>query len=85
GPDVEEIMASTYEQTLKEGRAQGRAQGRVQGVAEGLAAALRTVLGSRFGNLDGAVVARIAQAAVEDLERWLRRAATVERIEDVFA
>ncbi|MGA1523887.1 MAG: Rpn family recombination-promoting nuclease/putative transposase [Planctomycetota bacterium] len=85
GPDVEEIMASTYEQTLNEGRAQGRAQGRVQGVAEGLAAALRTVLGSRFGNLDGAVVARIAQAAVEDLERWLRRAATVERIEDVFA
>ncbi|MGA0058246.1 MAG: cytosolic protein, partial [Planctomycetota bacterium] len=77
GPDVEEIMASTYEQTLNEGRAQGRAQG--------LAAALRTVLRSRFGSLGGDVVTRIDQAAVADLERWLERAATAGRVDDVFA
>ncbi|MGA1522435.1 MAG: Rpn family recombination-promoting nuclease/putative transposase [Planctomycetota bacterium] len=73
GPDVEEIMASTYEQTLNEGRAQG------------LAAALRTVLRSRFGSLGGDVVTRIDQAAVADLERWLERAATAGRVDDVFA
>jgi predicted transposase YdaD len=81
GPDVEEIMASTYEQTLNEGRAQGREQGR----AEGLSAALRTVLGSRFGDLDGALDAQIERAAIGDLERWLQRAATAKRLEDVFA
>lgn len=76
GPDVEEIMLSTYQQTLNEGHALG--------LAKGLAQALQKVLTCRFGQPDEKTVARIEAASIEQLDQWLERAATAERAELVF-
>lgn len=72
GSDLEEIMYSTYDQTIDEGRTLG------------LAAALQTVLVSRFGPLDADIVRRIEAASIADLEKWLERVAAVPTPAAVF-
>lgn len=87
--ELEEMMASgTYEyqsdfarKYFKAGQAEGEARGEARGRAEGVLA----VLGVRGLSVSAEQRARILESNdPESLERWLRRAATVETVDDLF-
>ncbi|MFG1851753.1 hypothetical protein ACGFJT_07930 [Actinomadura geliboluensis] len=66
-------------------RAKGRAEGRVEGRAEGEAKALLVVLEGRGIAVPNEVRKRVLGCTDSDqLERWLKRAAVVERAEDLL-
>ena len=68
-----------------EGEAKGKAEGRAEGEAAGKAQAALTVLEARGIAASDAVAARVrACRDLAELDRWVRRAATVARAEDVF-
>ena len=68
-----------------EGRAEGEAKGKAEGRAEGEAEALLTMLEARGLAASDAIAARVrACRDLAELDRWVRRAATVARAEDVF-
>lgn len=61
-----------------------KAEGRVEGKAEGEAGALLTILDARHIQIPDAVRADIlACTDIAQLEAWIRRAATAEKIQDV--
>lgn len=65
---------------------QGRAEGRVEGRAEGEAAAVLTVLNARGIAVPEDAHARITECKdLDQLDTWIRRAATADTIDDLFA
>ena len=60
-------------------------RGRERGVQEGLRASVATLLVQRFGPLDNATHALIAQTAAPRLERALARVLTAPPVAAVFA
>ncbi|MEV4670701.1 MULTISPECIES: hypothetical protein [Actinomadura] len=69
----------------KKHRAEGRVEGRVEGRAEGEAKALLVVLEGRGIAVPNEVRKRVMGCTDSDqLERWLKRAAVVERAEDLL-
>jgi predicted transposase YdaD len=68
-----------------EGRAEGKAEGRAEGKAEGEAAAVLEVLDARGFDVPDDVRARIAACSdVRQLKMWIRRAATVRMLDELF-
>ncbi|MWA06849.1 hypothetical protein F8568_042205 [Actinomadura sp. LD22] len=68
-----------------EGRAEGRTEGRAEGRTEGRAEALLLLLEARNLNASGSVIKRILLCKdTEMLEKWIRRAALIEKVEDLF-
>jgi len=87
---LEELMTTgTYEYQSDFVRRyvfQGRAEGREEGRAEGQAEALLDFLDARGIAVPDDVRRRIAECTDSDqLHIWIRRAATVEKIDDLFA
>jgi flagellar biosynthesis/type III secretory pathway protein FliH len=77
----EEVRA----EVLAEGLAEGRAEGRAQGLASGEARAVLLVLETRKVELSDAARARISDCTdLDQLERWLRRAAVVDSAAELF-
>jgi len=71
---------------LAEGRAEARADGRTEGQTAALADAVLAVLDARGLRITKAARERVrACADAGVLERWVRRAAVVERAADLFA
>lgn len=69
-----------------EGRAEGRREGRAEGRLESGARALLTVLDVRGIQVSDEAYTRIANCGdLTQLERWLRRAVTVDRVDELFA
>ncbi len=67
------------------GRAEGKAEGRAEGKAEGKAEAILTVLEARGFAIPAALADRIrACTDPEQIDRWLRRAATVSSADEVL-
>jgi hypothetical protein len=65
---------------------QGRAEGEAKGEAKGEARALLSMLDARGIDVPGDARARITECAdIDQLDTWVRRAATVESIADLFA
>lgn len=64
-PEVEESVMNLAEKL----RAEGRQEGREEGMRDGLVRLLRL----RFGEVDGATLARIRDADLPTLEHWLDR------------
>jgi len=79
-----EGLAAGEAQGIAEGRTAGRTEGRTEGRIGGEAQALLTVLGARFVLSDDHVLRVLGCTELEMLDLWLLRAATVEKIEDVF-
>lgn len=81
---LETLMTTTYEYQSDFARkyvSQGRAEGR----AEGEAAALLTVLAARGVDVPDEARARItACTELDQLETWIRRAATADSVADLF-
>ncbi|MGA0061123.1 MAG: Rpn family recombination-promoting nuclease/putative transposase [Planctomycetota bacterium] len=73
GPDMEEMMISTYDQVLQEGHARGFAE------------ALREQIRARFGLIREDLEARIQAATPEELRRFVIRAVSARSLDEVFA
>ncbi len=87
--DEEAARAAGMAEGLAEGVAQGLAEGVAQGVAQGevsgQAAALLMVLDARGLAIPDQARTRITGCTdVAELQRWVRRAATADRVEDLF-
>jgi hypothetical protein len=95
-PTFEESMASAEQQLIErgfekgiaegieKGIAEGIEKGIEKGIAEGLKRSLTALLRARFGDLDAAAEARLAQATTEDLDRWTERVLVAQRVDDIF-
>lgn len=78
-------LSSTLNESYRSGAEQGRAEGMSEGLAEGLADSIVAVVEAR-GLADPATI-RDRIGSTSDLDRlraWLTRAATADRLEDVF-
>ncbi len=90
-PEKERFMTGA-QQCIAEGRQLGRDEGRLEGRLEGRAEGTHLALASavcrlatrRFGDLPPAIEAQIRAASTDDLERWLDRLLTAERLSDLF-
>ena len=79
--DLEAVLAAGR----AEGRSEGRTEGRTEGRAEGLGAAVIAVLEARGIRITKVARERIAHCTdAAQLERWVRRAAVVAKIADLF-
>jgi hypothetical protein len=73
-------------QGLEKGLARGREEGREEGVSKGEARALLTFLRARGVAVDARSERRIASCTnPRQLERWVKRAATVAHVRELFA
>ncbi|HLV59100.1 MAG TPA: hypothetical protein VKY81_09575 [Natronosporangium sp.] len=85
---LEKLMTTTYEYQsdfVRKYVHQGRAEGRVEGRVEGEVAALFAVLSARGIDVPDDARARISACTDPDqLEAWIRRAATAESVADLF-
>ena len=67
------------------GRVEGEAKGKAEGEAKGKADAVLTVLEARGLAVTAAIAARVRSCGdLAELDRWVRRAATVARADDLF-
>jgi hypothetical protein len=75
--DVGEAFVSYAEQLRREGREEGAREALLRG--------LTLVLRARFGMFSPEIEARLAEASVAELERWLVRASTVSSGSELWA
>lgn len=97
GPESEQLVKTTYDRLVEEGRvkglaegrakgqAEGRAEGQAEGRAEGRAAILLKLLHARFGDLQAEVTDRVRNASVEQLDLWAVAVLEAQTLEEVFA
>jgi hypothetical protein len=78
--NLEEPMATIEEQLIQKGVQRGLEQGRT----EALRSAVRRLLQAKFGALDADVERRVEEAALDELDIWIERIVTAERIEDAL-
>jgi hypothetical protein len=83
------MSTGTYEFTSKYARSyfnRGKAQGKAEGKAEGRAEDVLVVLAARGLDVSDHARARISGCSdFDQLDTWVRRAATAESIDDLFA
>jgi hypothetical protein len=73
------------EAVLLEGRVEGRVEGRAEGRAEGLAAAVIAVLEARQIRITKAARERIERCTdMAQFDRWVRRAAVIQKMAELF-
>lgn len=79
-------VAQGREEGLQEGRQAGRQEGLQEGLCRGERVALLEVLDARGLKVDAAARQRIlACTQPSQLKRWLRRAVTVQSVQELFA
>jgi len=69
---------------MEQGRAEGEALGIAKGRAEGEIRSLMLLLELKFGTVPDEVRERVANANLEQLERWLKRVIPAENLGAVF-
>jgi hypothetical protein len=75
-PSFEEAMASAEQHFIEKGIERG--------IEEGIKLTWTRILRARFGAIDAAAEARIAQATSNELDLWTERVLVAQRIDDVF-
>ena len=81
---LEQLKERCRQQGFEEGREQGFEEGRLHGLEQGQRSALLSVLEARFAPIPQWVRDRIQHATTEQLDAWIRRAATAASLERVF-
>ena len=85
---LQRMMQRVREEALEEGERRGLERGLREGERRGQQRALRSalvgVLEARFGAVPEWARERIDAASAEELDCWVRRAATAESVEAVF-
>lgn len=82
---LKSLYAEAIAKGLAKGLANGRAQGQAEGRAEGKAEALSRLINRRFGSCPAEVVALIAKASPDQIDRWLDLVIDADSIADLFA
>ena len=81
-PATERVMTTAAEQLIQEGVRRGEARGKAEGKAEDVLA----VLEARRLSVTADERARILDSKdIAELDRWLRKAVTVERVAELFS
>jgi flagellar biosynthesis/type III secretory pathway protein FliH len=70
---------------IEQGIAQGIEQGTARGARANAESLLLRLLAARFGTVDDAIRARLADASTEQLNAWAERVLTAGAVDDVFA
>ena len=84
-PSTEALTMTIAEQLRAEGETKGKAEGLAQGKIQGKIESILLVLGGRDLQVSADHRVRIEQCTdVDTLDHWLRRAATVGQVEDLF-
>ena len=76
----QQLMAKGEKLGLQKGLRKGRQEGRQEGRRE----VLQRLLARRFGPLPADAAARLAAAAVDELDRWLDRLLGATTLDEVF-
>ena len=61
-----------------------RQEGLQQGLQQGEATVLRRLLARRFGSLPPWAEERLAQASLQELERWADRVLEAQQLDEIF-
>jgi len=86
GPETKDIIVTTGQQLIEQGRQQGLEQGRQQGRQQGIQALLLRQMRQRFGDeVDTHVEQRIGTASVEQIETWSMRVLSAATLAELFA
>jgi predicted transposase YdaD len=87
--DIDSTTERTYmtvaERLKREGMREGKREGKREGQREGRSSMLLTQLEVRFGRLSAAVLARLAKATVDELDRWARAVLTAKTLDEALA
>jgi hypothetical protein len=84
-PFAREHFGRGKNEGLAEGLSKGKAEGRAEGRAQGEAEALLLMLDARGLHAPDSVRERITRCHDTDvLERWIRRAAVIDKVDDLF-
>ena len=83
------VFSRVIRKSLREGRVKGRAEGLAEGLEKGLEKgqirSLVSVIEAKFGSpLTPAALRRISAGSAADLDRWLVRVLTADRVGDIF-
>jgi len=89
---MEDFMGTAAQMVMEQGRVEGRAEGealgiakgRAEGRAEGEIRSLMLLLELKFGTVPDEARERIANATLEQLDRWLKRVLEAENLGAVF-
>ncbi|WP_144446086.1 hypothetical protein [Halorhodospira halophila] len=82
---AEELTMTVAEEWIQRGRQQGWQEGRQEGLQEAETRALLQQIELKFGQATKeAHRQRVEQGTPEELERWLRRIITANRVDDLF-
>ena len=73
-----------YAMSLRVGREEALAEGHHSGVVEGSANTLLKQLGIKFGELPPAVVARVREGSIAELDAWAERVLFKDSLADVL-
>lgn len=80
-----ELIGRPFREGRAEGREKGRAEGREKGQVEGRAQAILDVLEARGISVPDGTRERITTSSdLDELGLWVRRAATLDRVEELF-
>ncbi|WP_285259541.1 DUF4351 domain-containing protein [Halopseudomonas bauzanensis] len=83
-PQENSKMVGLTERLLNEGLEKGMQQGMQKGRQEGEASVLARLLTRRFGPLDAAILQRLQQADLVELERWTDNILDARTLDEVF-
>ena len=69
---------------IAEGEIKGELKGELKGKQEGEVLSLQRLLSKRFGAIPANITRLIANAPVEDIERWFDLAIDAQQLADIF-
>ncbi|MBM3203247.1 DUF4351 domain-containing protein, partial [Candidatus Woesearchaeota archaeon] len=75
---------SMYNSSYGGGFMEGREKGLVEGMERGKALVIEQLLTHRFGPLPDAIIARIRQAGMAELDDWTLKCLTVASLAELF-
>jgi hypothetical protein len=81
--DLQELNVMLSDK-LEEWALEYKAEGKAVGVQEGELLLLQKLLTKRFGSIPTHITAQIANATLQDIERWFDRAIDASQLSDVF-
>ncbi len=83
-PQTADIVMSTGQRLIQQGRREGRAEGKAEGHIQGQRAVLIRQLTTRFGQLPQATADRIANASSVEVELWVERVLSAPSLASVL-
>ncbi len=82
--ELKVMLADTVEAWAHAYQEKGKVEGKAEGAHEGESLLLQKLLTKRFGDIPTNITAKIANATLQDIERWFDRAIDANQFSDIF-